>query len=101
MQKCDAHPQIGVGVSSRLRFGTLRAASHQQSQVDIDGTAAPAGRAIDPSDPAVPGSVRILVDRTREQAALRDELAAAFGGQGRLVLVGAKRGSARRRWPTI
>lgn len=58
----------------------------------MDGIAAPAGRAIDPSDPASPGSVRFLVGRAREQAALREELAAAVGGRGRLVLVGGEAG---------
>ena len=40
----------------------------------------------------VPASVPPLVGRTREQAFLREELVAALGGRGRLVLLGGEAG---------
>jgi DNA-binding CsgD family transcriptional regulator len=54
----------------------------------MDGIIAPADRAID--RPGVPRAV--LVGRAREQVFLREELAAARGGRGRLVLLGGEAG---------
>ena len=58
----------------------------------MDSIAAPAGRAIDHSGAPPLGLAPILVGRAREQAALREELAAAIGGHGRLVLLGGEAG---------
>jgi DNA-binding CsgD family transcriptional regulator len=58
----------------------------------MDSTAAPAARTIDHPGAASLGAVPVLVGRTRDQAALREELAVAIGGRGRLVLVGGEAG---------
>jgi DNA-binding CsgD family transcriptional regulator len=58
----------------------------------MDSTAAPAGRAIDRTGSPYSGPVPLLVGRAREQAALREELAGAVGGHGRLVLLGGEAG---------
>src|SRR5215217_7039417 len=58
----------------------------------MDSIAVPAGRANDPSAPVSPGAAPVLVGRTQDQAALREELATAIGGLGRLVLVGGEAG---------
>jgi DNA-binding CsgD family transcriptional regulator len=58
----------------------------------MDSITSPAGRALGRSSTPSPYPAPLLVGRTREQAALRDELAAATGGHGRLVLVGGEAG---------
>src|SRR4051812_31461956 len=58
----------------------------------MDRTAAAAGHLIDPSRAAFLGTMPLLVGRAREQSLLREELAAAIRGHGRLVLLGGEAG---------
>jgi DNA-binding CsgD family transcriptional regulator/tetratricopeptide (TPR) repeat protein len=58
----------------------------------MDSFAAPSARAIGRSDGPTLGAPPFLVGRMREQAALREALATAVGGHGRLVLVGGEAG---------
>ena len=58
----------------------------------MDSSAAPDGRLIGHSGIQFQGSFHFLVGRTREQAALRSELVAAAGGNGRLCLIGGEAG---------
>jgi DNA-binding CsgD family transcriptional regulator len=58
----------------------------------MDSTAAFAGRAIGHTGSPYLGAVPLLVGRTREQAALREALAAATCGHGQLVLLGGEAG---------
>jgi DNA-binding CsgD family transcriptional regulator len=51
-----------------------------------------ANHAIGQPDSPVPRSAGLLVGRAREQNFLREELAVAFGGRGRLVLLGGEAG---------
>jgi hypothetical protein len=58
----------------------------------MDRSAAPSGRPIDHTSSPALRTVPVLVGRAREQAALREELAVAIGGHGRLVLLGGEAG---------
>jgi DNA-binding CsgD family transcriptional regulator len=58
----------------------------------MDSTPAFAGRAIDHTDSPFLGTGPLLVGRAREQVALREALAVAAGGHGRLVLLGGEAG---------
>src|SRR6476620_11083624 len=58
----------------------------------MDSTPASAAHATSRSDDSPEQPRPLLVGRTREQAALREELAVAVGGRGRLVLIGGQAG---------
>jgi DNA-binding CsgD family transcriptional regulator len=58
----------------------------------MDRTAAAAGHPIVRSSAAFLGAMPLLVGRAWEQATLREELASAVGGHGRLVLLGGEAG---------
>jgi predicted ATPase len=79
-------------VSSRRRFGTIGKANNYRGKSAMDRITAPADRTGGQSGVPSPHPALVLAGRAREQAALRDELAAATGGRGRLVLVGGEAG---------